>query len=84
MDRKAPEYGHSPRRANSRPRPDMTDRRNSPVDGSAYVDAIYRLRFVLGPTIPPEVLEWNRRQLEEERVHLLAQGVSPGLLGSVD
>lgn len=50
-------------------------------DPVGFADSIYRLRFVLGPQVPDDVLGENRRALERETSALLGRGVSPQLLG---
>lgn len=51
---------------------------------AAGARAAYRLRREFGPTIAPETLQRVRRELEAEANRLLAEGVSPRLLGLVD
>jgi hypothetical protein len=51
---------------------------------AAGVRAAYRLRRELGPTVAPETIQRVRRELEAEANRLLAEGVSPRLLGLVD
>lgn len=50
-------------------------------DPVQFADSIYRLRFVLGPQVPEEVLVENRRTNMRETTALLSRGVSPQLLG---
>lgn len=62
----------------------MVDRGTRLDDRAAYVRAAYRLRFELGPTVAPETLEQVRRANDADAARLLAQGVSPRLLGLDD
>lgn len=59
----------------------VVDRGSRLSQRAAYVRAAYRLRFELGPTVALETLEQVRRDSEADAVRLLAEGVSPRLLG---
>lgn len=63
---------------------EVTGRGTRMDDRAAYVRAAYRLRFELGPTLSRSTLSQVRREQEELAARLLAEGVSPRLLGLDD
>lgn len=63
---------------------DVPDRGTRINARAGYVSAAYRLRFEFGPTVAPETLEQVRRDHEAHAAQLLAEGVSPRLLGLDD
>ncbi|KQW45931.1 hypothetical protein ASC77_18620 [Nocardioides sp. Root1257] len=60
---------------------DMTTRPATLPGPVEYADTVYRLRYTLGPSVSSATRERLRQENEADALLLLAEGVSPELLG---